>query len=82
MLHRLRAALSAPVDPAGLIVFRVGFGLLAAFSAARVMWLGWVEALYVSPATHLPWIPGITTPSATALYALFWAQVVAGLGVA
>lgn len=82
MLHRLRAALSAPVDPAGLIVFRVGFGLLAAASALRVMALGWVEALYVSPTTHLPWIPGLTTPSATALYGLFWAQVVAGLGVA
>ncbi|MCK6524174.1 HTTM domain-containing protein, partial [Myxococcota bacterium] len=82
MLHRLRAALSAPVDPAGLIVFRVGFGLLAAASALRVMALGWVEALYVTPTTHLPWIPGLTTPSATALYGLFWAQVIAGLGLA
>lgn len=81
MLDRLRAALSAPVDPAGLIVFRVGFGLLAALSALRVMALGWVEALYVTPTTNFPWIPGFTTPSPTVLYGLFWAQVLAGLGL-
>lgn len=81
-MTQLRAALSAPVDPAGLIVFRVGFGLLAAFSALRVMALGWVEALYLTPTTHLPWVPGLTVPSATVLYGLFWAQVVAGLGLA
>jgi vitamin K-dependent gamma-carboxylase len=82
VLAPLRAALTAPVDPAGLIVFRVGFGLLAAFSALRVMALGWVEALYVTPITHFPWISGLTTPPSTVLYGLFWVQVLAGLGVA
>jgi vitamin K-dependent gamma-carboxylase len=82
VLAPLRAALSTPVDPAGLVVFRVGFGLLAAFSALRFLALGWVEALYITPTTHFPWLPGLSAPSPTALYGLFVAQIVAGLGLA
>jgi vitamin K-dependent gamma-carboxylase len=46
---RARRGLAQQVDPAGLVAFRVLFGALVAFSAARFLWLGWVERCFVTP---------------------------------
>ena len=37
------------VDPAGLIVFRFGFGLLMVFSTIRYWYMGWIEELLLLP---------------------------------
>src|SRR5688572_28576617 len=84
MTERLRRALLAPTDPAGLVAFRVLFGLLVATSATRFLAYGWVEALFVRPSFHfrypgLAWVP---VPSADVLHGLFAALVVLGVLVA
>lgn len=84
MTERLRRALLAPTDPAGLVAFRVLFGLLVATSATRFLAYGWVEALFVRPSFQfrypgLAWVP---VPSPDALHALFVALVVLGALVA
>ncbi|MEL6348815.1 MAG: HTTM domain-containing protein [Myxococcota bacterium] len=81
-IERLRAVLSAPVDPAGFLVFRVGFGLICAFAAARFVARGWVEQLLLMPEHHFFWLPGMEMPPEWAVYALFAVQFVAGVGVA
>ncbi|HZO11795.1 MAG TPA: HTTM domain-containing protein [Polyangiaceae bacterium] len=45
------AALVRPLDAAGLVAFRVLFGLLVAGGATRFLVNGWVERFYVEP-TH------------------------------
>jgi len=77
-----REALGAPVDPASLVVFRVGFGVLAAGAAARFVALGWVEALYLAPGFHFAWADWARAPAAPLMYGLFAAQLVAGVGIA
>ena len=57
---RLRSALTRarqPVPAASTAVFRIGFGLLVAFAAVRVLAKGWVETLYLQPEHHLTY-PG------------------------
>lgn len=44
-----RTWLNAPEDIAGLAVYRVAFGLMMAFSAARFMAQGWIERVFVEP---------------------------------
>lgn len=78
----LRAWLGKREDDAGLVLFRVLFGLLAAGAALRFVAKGWVEALLGAPPVHLPWVRGLETPSNTMLYLLFAAQVLGGLLVA
>ena len=51
-LSRLRAALSAPVDAASLVAFRVAFGLLMCASVIRFAARGWIHELYVAPEFH------------------------------
>ncbi len=45
----LRRALVAPLPAGGLAAFRIGLGLLVAFSAARFVAYGWVEEFFVQP---------------------------------
>jgi hypothetical protein len=47
--ERLRAALSSPVDVAGLAAFRVLFGLVLFAGIIRFMASGWIEKIYVEP---------------------------------
>ena len=82
MLTRFRDALSAPVDPASFLVFRVGFGLLAAFAALRFVAYGWVDALLLEPAFLFSWVHGLPLLSKPWLYALFVVQCCAGIGIA
>ena len=81
-LSGLRAWLGQREDDAGLVIFRVLFGLLAAGAALRFVAKGWVEALLAAPPVHLPWVRGLETPPNTMLYLLFAAQVIGGLLVA
>lgn len=42
-----------PVSADSVAVFRIGFGVLVAFSSARFLAKGWVDSLYLDPAHHL-----------------------------
>ncbi|MCX7409816.1 MAG: HTTM domain-containing protein [Planctomycetales bacterium] len=66
-IDRLANTLSAPVDVASLVVFRIGFGLIAAWWCFDDLRTGRVHELYVVPAFHFtyylfdfvrPW-PGV-----------------------
>lgn len=50
-----------------MAVFRIGFGLLVAFSSLRFLWKGWVGALYLAPENHLTyrwfgWVAPLPAP--------------------
>ena len=72
-------SLSREVDPAGLVVFRVLFGLLACLTAARFVAKGWVETLLLEPSFHFSWFEWVAVPSKEWLYVLFGTQFAAGL---
>ena len=82
MLTRLRDALAVPVDPASFLVFRVGFGLLAAFASLRFVAYGWVEELLLRPDFLFSWFSGLPVLSAPWLYGVFGLQLLAGVGIA
>lgn len=84
MLSRLRAALSAPVDAASLIAFRVAFGLLMCASVIRFAARGWIHELYVAPEFHFHyWGFGWVEPlPAAGMVAVFAALGVLSLLVA
>jgi hypothetical protein len=72
------------IDPAGLVAFRVLYGLLATFSAVRFVANGWVERFFGEPTFFFrfwgfEWVP---VPSVAGVYALFAAMAVAGVCVA
>lgn len=52
---RWDALLFARVDLASLAVFRIAFGLLAAFAMLRFLAKGWVREFLVGPAIHFPY---------------------------
>lgn len=83
-LDRLKAALSEPVDPAGLVAFRVLFGLLVAFSAARFLALGWVERCFVTPRYffHYAGFSWVEPLSADGMRALFVVMIACGILIA
>lgn len=78
----LRRALAAPLDPASLVAFRIGFGLIAAAAAIRFVAHGWVEQLLLAPTFHFAWVSWAVVPPAPVLYGLFAAQALAGLAIA
>lgn len=50
-----------------MAVFRIGFGLLVAFSSLRFLWKGWVGTLYLAPENHLTyrwfgWVAPLPAP--------------------
>ena len=56
-----------PVAADSLAVFRIGFGLLVAFSSLRFLAKGWVDTLYLAPENHLTyrwfgWIAPLPAP--------------------
>lgn len=75
------AKLFAPVDAAGLVVFRVAFGLLMTWEAVRHLAFGWVTRDYVEPAFHFAFFgfEWVRPASATGMSALF--VTLAALGV-
>lgn len=48
----LRGGLSQPVDILPLAAFRIAFGALMCLGSLRIMWHGWVYAIYIQPAFH------------------------------
>lgn len=71
-------------DLASLALFRVLFGLLVAWSAARFLLNGWVERFFVTPTYFFKYwgFEWLTVPGEVALYAMFGALVALGLMVA
>lgn len=73
-----------PADSAAF--FRIGYGLLAAFSAVRFLLRGWVDDLYLEPANHLTyagfsWVRPLPAPWMhlfVALLAILGVAVAAG----
>ena len=56
-----------PVAADSLAVFRIGFGLLVAFSSLRFLAKGWVDTLYLAPENHLTyrwfgWVAPLPAP--------------------
>ena len=56
-----------PVAVDSLAVFRIGFGLLVAFSSLRFLTKGWVDTLYLAPENHLTyrwfgWVAPLPAP--------------------
>ena len=50
-----------------MAVFRIGFGLLVAFSSLRFLWKGWGDTLYLAPENHLTyrwfgWVAPLPAP--------------------
>lgn len=75
---------SETIDPAGLVAFRVLYGLLATFSAVRFVANGWVERFFGEPTFFFrfwgfEWVP---VPSVAGVYVLFAAMAVAGVCIA
>ena len=76
MSSRLHAWLAHPVDPAGLAVFRVLFGLLVSLGNLRFLLQGWPQKLYGEPRfffryAGFEWVPPLDGHSATACYGAF-----------
>lgn len=72
------------IDPAGLVAFRVLYGLLGAIGALRFMLNGWVERFFAEPTFFFrywgfEWVP---VPSVPVLYVLFCVMALSGLAVA
>jgi len=72
------------IDPAGLVAFRVLYGLLGAFGAVRFVANGWVERFFGEPTFFFrfwgfDWVP---VPSVPVIYALFAIMAVTGIAVA
>lgn len=71
-----------PVSAQSVAVFRIGFGLLVAFSSVRFLAKGWVETLYLEPEHHLTypyfgWVEPLPAP-----WMYLWVAAVACSGVA
>ena len=63
----LQAGWRCPVAADSLAAFRIGFGLLVAFSSLRFLAKGWVDALYLAPENHLTyrwfgWVAPLPAP--------------------
>lgn len=72
------------VDIAPLVVFRIIFGILGAFSAIRFIYYGWVERLYITPSFHFHYqgFHWINTLPGKWMYVPFILMVFAGLAIA
>lgn len=84
--QRLQATASRPVSAESVAVFRIGFGLLVAFSSIRFLAKGWVDTLYLEPANHLTYrdfgwvepLPGLWMHLVVAGLALLGLAIAAG----
>jgi len=75
LLRRARRALERPVDPAGLAVFRLLFGLTMALATLRFVLYGWVDELLVAPPYHFTylgfdWVKPLSHGAMLAVFAL------------
>jgi vitamin K-dependent gamma-carboxylase len=84
LVDRLAAAGLRPVPAASAAVYRVLFGALGAYSAARFLHKGWVESLYLAPEYHLtyPWFTWVRPLPEPLMYVAVAAMVPLGLAIA
>ena len=64
---RVVQAAGRPVSADSVAVFRIGFGLLVAYSSMRFLAKGWVDMLYLAPEHHLSyrwfeWVQPLPAP--------------------
>jgi len=83
-IERLVDRAMAPVSADSTAIFRIGFGLVVAFSSARFLAKGWVDTLYLEPANHLTyrgfgWVEPLPAPF---MHLLVAALAVLGLCIA
>ncbi len=57
LFARFRALLSAPVDVASLVVFRVAFGVILLWEIVEYFWHGWIAEYWIRPPFHFTY-PG------------------------
>jgi vitamin K-dependent gamma-carboxylase len=84
LADRAVAAAMRPVSAASSAVYRILFGLLCAYSAARFLHKGWVESLYLDPDYHLTyaWFTWVRPLPAPLMYAAVVAMIPLGLAIA
>src|SRR5688572_16380077 len=84
VVDRLAAAARRPVSAASTAVYRILFGVLFAYSAARFFSKGWVESLYLAPEYHLtyPWFTWVRPLPDPLMYAVVAAMVPLGVAIA
>ncbi|MFB6375578.1 MAG: HTTM domain-containing protein [Bradymonadaceae bacterium] len=80
----VRPTLFERIDPASLVVFRVVYGLMAAVSAGRFLWYGWVDRFFYQRDFffHFPGFEWAVPLPAPGMHLLFGLLVAAGLCVA
>jgi hypothetical protein len=81
---RLVARAQAPVDPASLVAFRIGFGLLLFAAIVRFWARGWIYEYFIQPRLFFPyWGFELVRPwPGWGMYAHFGVMAVAALGIA
>jgi len=84
MFDRIREELFRGVDPASLVAFRVVYGGMAAISAARFFWYGWIDRFFYRREVffHFPgfeWVRPLPSPG---MEIVFGVLIVAGIGIA
>ncbi|VAW09929.1 Vitamin K-dependent gamma-carboxylase [hydrothermal vent metagenome] len=52
MNYSLTPYLNKNIDPAPLVVFRIGFGLMMCYGIIRFWLKGWIDSLYIQPKFH------------------------------
>lgn len=72
------------VNIAPLVVFRILFGLLLAYSSIRFLANGWVESLYLEPSFYFTYygFDWVSPLGAAGMYAVFIGLIVSGLCIA
>lgn len=83
MIERVHRFLNAKVSAAPIISFRLIFGALMVFSAARFMWLGWIEDHYLDPVFHFKYwgFEWVAPLSREALYAVHFLMILSAAGI-
>lgn len=81
---RILARAQAPVDPASLVAFRIGFGLLLFAAIVRFWAKGWIHEYFIEPRLFFPyWGFELLRPwPGWGMYAHFAVMGIAALGIA
>lgn len=83
MIEKVHSYLNEKVSAAPLISFRLIFGALIVFSAARFMWLGWIEDHYVDPIFQFKYwgFEWVEPLSREALYVVHFLMIFSAIGI-
>ncbi len=80
-MDNLSRRLNAPVDAAGLVWFRVIFGIVIAWEMSRYFWSGWMYDYWVEPVFNFTYWPFtfVQSPGEPGIYLLCFAILAAGI---